>query len=296
MSQAPSKVTPISGRRADFYQRAWEREQAARRRAELLLEHTARELELLASIVAEREDAIDQNQKRLMHSDKLASIGVLTAGILHEINNPLAYALSNTAVLKEYLEREGIGGEMAGELLEETIEGLQRVKSIVTDVQAFSRKNDSPRGEVDLNESINATLKLLANRLKNRICVELDLADNAKVFCEKGKIEQVLVNIILNAAQAVGPGGRITIRTRHDEGEVAINIEDDGPGIDAEPLDSIFSPFFTTKEAGEGTGLGLAVSHSIISSHRGTLLAYNVSPHGAGFEIRLPVSLRESER
>ena len=279
-------------------------------------------------------------QSQLVESEKLASIGQLAAGVAHEMNTPVGFVASNFQTLESYVRKirdllakydeltgqmetlgdpqlrstvDGIGQfrddmrmdfilEDIRGLFDESREGLERVTSIVQNLRDFSRI-DQPgsRDEYDLNKGIEATLVVARNEIKYDADVETELSEIPLIFCHSGQINQVLLNILVNAAQAIrSQGGEdrgtITIRTYASEGEVVCEIADDGPGIAPEHLSKVFDPFFTTKPPGKGTGLGLSVSYDIIvHKHNGKLLVESTVGQGAKFTIKLPRGTRENE-
>jgi len=279
----------------------------------------------LAREVAERQRAVEllrDNQAQLVQADKMAALGVLVAGVAHEVNNPNGYILLNMPVLKDvYLDalelferrfrEEGdftVGGlrysQMREELpgmLDEMLEGARRIKRIVEDLKDFARREDAPRHEpVDLNAVVRTAARLLDARIRKATRrFELGLAgeDLPRVLGNAQRIEQVLVNLLLNACEALpDPACAIRIRTEHDReaGVARITVEDEGSGIPAEHLARITDPFFTTKREQGGTGLGLSVSAAIVKEHGGTLEFR--SPPGGGTAVVLTLPAIPEER
>jgi PAS domain S-box-containing protein len=269
-----------------------------------------------------------QIQARLVQSEKLASLGMLSAGVAHEINNPLAYVASNLAVLdREFTGlltlavavgeagpalaavRPDLAADLArlaeeidlpylkenlGPILRATREGVKRVADIVKNLRGFARLDQAEYERVDLRDSVATSLELIRGRLSRRqIAVELDYADVPRVMCAPAQINQVVLNVLVNAMQAIEsgprPGGRIMVRTRAVGGEAVVEVQDDGPGIPAAMCSRIFDPFFTTKPVGEGTGLGLSITHGIVSDHCGRIEVESPPGHGALFRIILPI-------
>ena len=169
-------------------------------------------------------------------------------------------------------------------------EGAERTRKIVRDLRVFARTSDDPWQPVDLHEELEASLRLLNHLLKDRITVEraFRLADS--VECVRSQIDQVFLNLLANAAQAIQGPGVIGIETRRDGPMAVVTIRDTGPGIAPDVLGRIFDPFFTTKPVGEGTGLGLSISYEIVKKHGGELRADSAAARGAVFTVRLPVS------
>ncbi len=268
-----------------------------------------------------------EQQTQLVHSEKMASLGMIAAGVAHEINNPLAFVVSNTNVLGSYVDamRNLLGGydhllqvvaagkpdetkseiERISELkkredisfvLEDTQKllgdskfGLDRIKGIVSGLKRFSRVDDGGLKRVQINEEIQNALMLLQNELKYKCTVNTNLKATREVECFPSEINQVLVNLIVNAAQAMkSSGGVLQVSTEDAKDAVLIRVRDNGVGISAENLPKLFSPFFTTKPAGEGTGLGLAISYGIVHKHGGKLLVESSVGVGTQFTIEIP--------
>jgi signal transduction histidine kinase len=256
-----------------------------------------------------------ETQAQLVHREKMASVGAFVAGIAHEMNNPLAFIEGNLFFLKDYTGslNEAIAGyeralaerpdavaavrsacdldhvqaDLAG-VLDGCADGVSRTTSLVKDLRTFSRLDHADILHVDLHESLESTLNLLRSKLQG-IEVVRDYGALPAVECLAGQLNQVFMNLLANAADAVGEGGRVTLRTRALPERVAVEVEDDGPGVAPEHLDRIFDPFFTTKEPGQGTGLGLAISYGIVARHRGTLTVRSEAGRGACFRVEIPL-------
>jgi len=307
----------------EYYRRAWQREKKTRREAEQLLEDRARELYLANKQLQNTNELIKVNQEQLVHNEKMASLGVLAAGIAHEINNPVGYSLSNLSVLKEYVRnlQQFVkllkdNGDLPSEvqqyidtdefqriiddakaLTEETIEGLESVKKIVSDLQGFSRSDENKFSYANVNEGIRSTINVLSNQLKYSADVELELQSMPDIECDIAKLNQVFLNIILNAAQSSSERIKIIIRAGLTENQLVVEIEDNGDGIPQEVIGSLFDPFYTTKSAGEGTGLGLAISHRIVvEDHGGTIEVDSEEGVGTTFRILIPLETKEGGR
>jgi signal transduction histidine kinase len=261
------------------------------------------------------EAQLDEATKRLVQSEKLASLGELAAGVAHEINNPVGYVSSNLTTLQKYLAvYEKVldapatdPAEMAAlkkklnyafirddlqSLLKETQEGVGRVKAIIQDLKDYARTNAATHYVAsDIQVGLKSTLNIARNQLKDRADVRLTLGDLPLVECAPSQIDQVFLNLIVNAAQAMPAGkmGVIDIRTACNHEQVWIEVQDNGPGIAPEILKKIFDPFFTTKDPGTGTGLGLSVSQNIIQQHGGTLTVDSTVGVGTTFKITLPI-------
>lgn len=308
-----------------------------RAKAEALLEEKSRELflsyeslqqsnEELASALNE----IKEKQHQLVHSEKMASLGVMSAGIAHEINNPLAFVMSNINSLSESCdsirqfyehvntvlsaeteqERESRTKELelfaeeedlkflindSVDLVAETAEGLVRMKDILADLQSFARPDSGMIEAVDVNECINTTLKIARAQFSHDTEVKLDFGELPEIRAYSSKLGQVILNLLVNASHAMSkqPSDKpkvISINTYHKDGTVTIAVTDSGCGMNQATVDSIFTPFFTTKKVGKGTGLGLSISHGIIEDHQGTLTVESTPDVGTTFTITLPVS------
>jgi two-component system NtrC family sensor kinase len=169
-------------------------------------------------------------------------------------------------------------------------EGTERTRKIVRDLRVFARSDDDVWQPVDLHEEIESSLTLLNHLLKDRVTITRKFGDLPSVECARSQIDQVFLNLLANAAQAISGQGEITIETRHEDGSAVVVITDTGSGIPPDVLPRIFDPFFTTKPVGEGTGLGLSISYEIVKKHRGEITASSPPGGGATFVVRLPVS------
>jgi two-component system, NtrC family, sensor kinase len=271
--------------------------------------------------LAEANEKLQSTRILAVQQEKLASIGQLAAGVAHEINNPLGFLSSNQSTIHGFLKairgawEEAAAGDgerlseisrrydldyVLGELdavLSESDEGFRRIIDIVQNLKSFARTDVAQvMSSYSFNEGIKSTLVVARNEIKYVADVELDLGDIPPIMALGGEVNQVLLNIIVNAAQAIGaqkrPGkGLIRIATSRTADRVVVTIADDGPGIPLENRLKVFDPFFTTKEPGKGTGLGLALSYDIIARKHGGLLVLEDSPlGGALFRIELPLS------
>jgi signal transduction histidine kinase len=270
--------------------------------------------------VAANQQELHLAQERLIQSDRLASIGQLAAGVAHEINNPVGYISSNIGTLSEYVddifrlidayrvleEEVGDAGAVAGirhlrdeiqldflredlgSLVVECQEGVSRVRQIIEDLKDFSRAGEGEWEVTDLHRALTRTLNIVHNELKYKAEVVQELGDMPPVECQPSQINQVMMNLLVNAAQAIDGHGRITVRTGSDAEQVWFEVEDSGKGIEAETLKHIFDPFFTTKPVGEGTGLGLSISYGIVKRHGGRIEVASSPGEGARFRVLLP--------
>ncbi len=240
---------------------------------------------------------------RLIRAARLAAVGELAAGIAHEINNPLAFIRANLSQLGSHwkllcgeLEPEIQARQLEAvaqesfEMLEESLEGVDRAAEIVRGVRGFSHAGGGAREHIDLNALLNEVLHMADAELRGRARVERDYQSLPRVLCAPQELKQVFLNLLINAGHAIGDGGRIRVETRATANEVCVHVEDDGCGIPPEIIDRIFDPFFTTKCIGEGTGLGLGIAYRIVRSHDGDLRVESEPGHGARFSVRLPAS------
>jgi signal transduction histidine kinase len=257
--------------------------------------------ETLEARVEERTRELRDTQALLMQSEKMRTLGQLVAGVAHELNNPIGFVHANLKLLDEYvaklvaLQERGEDGarvkEAIAKLLSRSREGTQRVKQIVADLRSFSRMDQAELQEADLNEEIERTIALMEPRAKCGIEVERDFGELPRVRCHAGQLNQVFMNLLINACDAMGDKGRIRVRTRAlDPQRVRLEFEDEGPGIPPEMRDRVFEPFFTTKPVGQGTGLGLSLSHGIIERHGGRIWVESEPGAGTRFVIELPVA------
>jgi two-component system NtrC family sensor kinase len=242
-------------------------------------------------------EALKRAQAELVRSEKMASMGRLVAGIAHEINNPVN-AVVNTAgplesTLEELIGRRGDPTQIAGdvrEMLRVIQRGARRTKEIVQALHNYSRGDDDRLTDVDLHRGLDESLDLLRHHLKNGITVERVYGEVGRVRGHAGQLHQVFMNLITNAAQALGEKGRIKITTVREGGKAVISVTDDGPGIPSDVLPHIFDPFFTTKDVGEGSGLGLSIVHGIVERHGGSISVDSEVGRGTTFTVTLPQS------
>jgi signal transduction histidine kinase len=241
-------------------------------------------------------------QEQLLISDRMASIGMLAAGVAHEINNPLAAVLANLELATEIFgQANGIGAnDIPGviEMLNDAREAADRVRQIVKDLKIFSRHEDDRVGSVDLPRMLESTLRMAWNEIRHRATLVRRFGDTPKVKGTESRLGQVFLNLVVNAAQAIPEGNArshtITITTGMDGSDhVFVEINDSGGGMSPETLRQIFTPFFTTKRQGEGTGLGLTISHRIISGLGGTIRVESNLGQGTTFRVSLPVADRD---
>lgn len=264
--------------------------------------------------------AIEERKKlesQLVQSAKMASLGELVAGIAHEINNPLGFIYANLANLKKFFIKligmidaysAEITGEpkeklekrkeeinyaylqkRIGEMIERSRTGAERMKQIVLDMKTFSRLDAAKVEEADINSAIDTTLNILAHEHKNRIVITKEYNELPPVKCNIAKLNQVFMNLLGNACQAIKGKGEITIKTYIDGEMCGMEFTDSGGGMPEEVASQVFDPFFTTKPPGKGTGLGLSISHGIIKQHKGEIYVKSKVGEGTTFTIKIPV-------
>jgi signal transduction histidine kinase len=237
----------------------------------------------------------------LLLSGRLAAVGELAAGIAHEINNPLAFARANLSLLRQHWAsfattaiKGDPGGETAAlfaegeELIDESLEGVDRAAAIVRDVRGLAHAGSRRREPADLNQLLDGVLRMAAPQLRQFATVHKEWDVLPPVRCVPQELQQVFLNLVMNASQAIASPGTIRLRTRAQEDGVVVEVEDDGAGIAPEVLPKIFDPFFTTKPVGEGTGLGLSIAYGIVHKHGGEISVRSEPGHGACFRVQLP--------
>ncbi|MCI4625849.1 MAG: ATP-binding protein [Candidatus Magnetoovum sp. WYHC-5] len=233
-----------------------------------------------------------ENKDRLqyMHTEKLASIGRLAAGVAHELNSPLTGIIIFSRLLYDKTPKDDISTR---DDLNIIIEQAQKCSNIVSNLVGYSRHGNAKQVSVNLNHLIEKTLFILANHVSfHNIIIERQFEENIPlIVCDPLQLEQVFINILMNAADAMELRGKIYVNTRHiaDSNIVEASIMDTGPGIDKDLIEKIFNPFFTTKPISKGTGLGLYVSREIINNMKGSISVTNKEGFGAHFKITLPI-------
>jgi PAS domain S-box-containing protein len=270
--------------------------------------------------VESREQERDRLALELRMAQKLEAVGRLAAGVAHEINTPMQYISDNVTFLSEsvgdladvisaYRTDHERGNQVAADVeadylltelpkaMQRARDGLKRVTNIVRAMKEFSHPNSDTHTSADINKAIETTLEVARSEYKHLALIDLRLAPAPLVPCNVGELNQVFLNLLVNAAHAIEAAGkdvsngRIRIETSHVGAELHITLEDNGCGIEPSHLDKIFDPFFTTKEVGKGTGQGLAISRSIVvDRHHGALDVHSVVGTGTRFTIRLPVT------
>ncbi|MDD5758668.1 MAG: ATP-binding protein [Desulfobulbaceae bacterium] len=266
------------------------------------------------------EEKLKQAEAHLIQQEKMASVGQLAAGVAHEINNPMGFISSNLSTLNKYFGRlaEFVAAEGqvvshasaqevkrlsdlrqrlkidyivddASQLISESLDGVDRVRSIVRDLKSFSRIDQDDSAEVDLNETLETTINIAWNEIKYVATLNRELGDIPRIKCHSQQLGQVFLNLLINAAQAIEGEGAITVRTWSDDLNVYVSVSDTGRGIPPELLPRIFEPFFTTKEIGKGTGLGLSISYGVVKKHGGSIRVESEVGKGSAFTVVLPI-------
>ncbi|WP_420263829.1 PAS domain S-box protein [Candidatus Magnetominusculus dajiuhuensis] len=282
-------------------------------------EHLEKEVRARTSELSRTLTELQQSQEQLVQSAKMASLGVLTAGVAHEINNPLAFVSGNIGNLEKFVQRlfslleryDKIESSTEGKseiekykqeinygylvsrispLIVKTKEGTDRIKKIVQDLRNFARLDIADITDMNINESLNTTLELLYHEYKNRIVILREYGEIPMLQCYAAKINQVFMNLLINACQAIEGEGEVKVATAADTEKIEIAITDNGKGIPPEIQTKIFDPFFTTKPVGVGTGLGLSISYKIIKEHLGDIIVDSTVGKGTTFTVRLPLS------
>lgn len=273
-------------------------------------------------------EKLSDAQSQLLQSEKMASIGQLAAGVAHELNNPIGFVSSNLGSLDSYLRdifsiiaayeaAEAAGGTRCPkldavralkqekdfdylktdivQLMAESKDGLARVAKIVRDLKDFSRAGEAHFQWADLHQGLDSTLNIVWNELKYKCTVKKEYGELPQVWCVPSQLNQVFMNLLVNAAHAIPEKGDITIRTGRQGGEVFVAISDTGTGISPEHIKRIFDPFFTTKPVGKGTGLGLSLAYSIMQKHQGRIEVQSEVGKGTTFTVWLPIEAKESQ-
>jgi len=276
--------------------------------------------------LAKTYDELRESQQKIIQQEKMASIGQLAAGVAHEINNPVGFVMSNINSMGKYSERlsqfikiqseaidrlskqEGDAAVVLDDLHEkrralkidyvandfinvvkESLEGAERVKRIVQDLKTFSHKDDDEHRPGDINEGIESTINVVWNELKYKANMKKEYGKIPLTKCNLGQLNQVFMNLLINAVQAIEERGEISVKTEHRDGDIVISISDTGSGIQEDKINRIFEPFFTTKEVGKGTGLGLSIAYDIVKKHNGEIMVASEIGKGTTFTVTLPI-------
>lgn len=269
---------------------------------------------------------LKSSQAQLVQSEKMASLGQMVAGVAHEINTPLGYVKNNIGLVRESFDRlhgrlsayealidalakgnadeSDIEARLAGvasmraeesdvpedvaSLFDDTLYGVEQIAEIVLNLRDFSRLDHAPVDHIDLNKSLDSVLLIARNILKHKAEIHKRYADIPPVSCSPSQINQVFLNLLTNAAQAIDSRGRILVKTEADARFVHVTVQDTGRGIDPEQLAKIFDPFYTTKPVGQGTGLGLTIAYQIVERHGGKIRVASRAGEGSKFCVSLP--------
>jgi len=238
---------------------------------------------------------LKDSQEQLIQSEKLSSLGQLSASIAHEVNNPLSGVLTYTQLLIKRIESDRFSKESALDYLAKMESELTRSTRLVRNLLDFARQSAPALVETDINEIINRVLEMTAHSAKlSKVEVINDLDPSLpKLTADPGQLQQVFTNLVVNAIQAMPEGGKLTLRTSSADGQLKIEVQDTGYGISPENMRKLFTPFFSTKKEVKGVGLGLAVSYGIIQRHRGKIEVQSVEGKGTTFTVYLPVHQEE---
>lgn len=269
--------------------------------------------------LANSKSELERLQAQIIHSEKMASLGQLAAGVAHELNNPAGFLYGNMDILKGYVgQLEKLVATYGGvgltpdawqlsmplktdnnceklftdvySIISDCLEGAERIRDIVQNLRLFSRLDEAEFKQINLSEGIESTIRLLAEYyLSGRIVLHRDYAELPPVGCYAGQLNQVWMNLLINAAQSITDRGEVYISTSLEDDWVVVKISDTGSGIPEDVLQRIFDPFFTTKAVGEGTGLGLSISYGIIERHGGTITVASKIGCGTTFTVKIPL-------
>jgi len=285
------------------------------------LETTTQELEQGRRDLEKAYSELKSRQAMILHQDKMASIGLLAAGVAHDINNPIGFVTNNLEELRIYLtriqdyitnqdaivqryapsdEREKLREDWNqlgieyilddfGAIIAESLEGATRVSDIVKNLRNFSRVDDFSFKPADINECLESSIKITQHELRHKVQIHRRYGEIPAVYCCPQQLNQVFMNLLVNAAHAIEKRGEVTLQSRADSQYVSIAISDTGCGIPEHQLPKIFEPFYTTKEAGKGTGLGLSIVADIIKLHQGEITVQSQLDQGTTFTIKLPL-------
>lgn len=307
------------------YQFAYQREKKARKESEGILQEQVRELYYLNKDLYAANQALVSHQKRTIANEKMAALGTLSAGMAHEINNPLAFVASNFKTLKRYfrayseifaritaqtqpvdsgpeLLQKVIDGSVKGlrkghlqmtlldtdMMFDDIDEGLLRMKDIISNLRNFSRSKSDEKVLANPADAIISAMKIMDSKIMDRGYVNCKIGEVPEMLCNLGELTQVFINLFSNSLDAINKNGEIEISTDCDAEAITIKFSDNGCGIPADKIDDIFMPFYTDKPMGLGTGLGLSISHGIIEDHGGTISVDSTVNKGTKFTILFP--------
>ena len=267
-------------------------------------------------------------ESRLFCEEKVASVGRLAAGVAHEINTPLSYVMNNLSALGEYtdvfkrcLQQYALIGKLlvdndllsakqkaddvkkfsteqdleylvqdVDQMMSQSMHGLCRIRDIINTLKSFSKVDSGTVQETDINEELKRTISIIKKEFEGKCNVVMKLGEISPIQCNPAQINQVFLNVLLNAAQAICDSGTITVLTNMDDDHIIIRISDTGVGLSEKIIQKIFDPFFTTKDVGQGIGLGLSVAQNVITNHGGSIRVESKEGQGSSFTIRLPAA------
>ena len=273
------------------------------------LEETNRKLDQKNNELTRLFKELQEKESQLIHSEKMASLGQLVAGISHELNNPISFIYANSKALTDYLDeltglivplqKQEAGKAVAGQfnkilediraIVRDNITGSQNVKELVLNLKNFSRLDQADWKEARLCPGIESSLKILKPQIPEDVNIVKEFKDDPLIYCNPGQLNQVFINLISNAVQAIEGRGTVTIRTFVRKSDLIIEVKDTGVGLNKKDLKRIFDPFFTTKDVNKGTGLGLSISYAIVQKHRGAIEVESKEGKGSVFRIILPM-------
>jgi PAS domain S-box-containing protein len=317
-----ASISPIfdeNGRTTNFL--AIKEDITGRKQIEETLERSVANATQMAANLELLNAELKNTQAQMLQREKMASIGTLAAGVAHEINNPIGFIASNLRSLDKYINRmsdylslvekcckdsapdtqDDVQAqrrllkvdyllEDSRDLIAESLEGAERVRTIVQNLKTFSRLDQAAEQEADLNECLESTISIVWNEIKYKARLEKKLGELPSLYCNPQELTQVFTNILVNAAQAIEKEGVIRLCSWSADDTIFIRIEDNGCGIKPEHRERIFEPFFSTKPVGEGTGLGMSISYEIIKNHGGEIQLESEFGRGTSFLIALPLS------
>ena len=324
-SELSGKIQALE-KELEEYKFAYKRERFARKQSEEILEEQVRELYYLNKDLYNANQALVRHQKRTIANEKMAALGTLSAGMAHEINNPLAFVISNIRSLNKYFKAyseifakigsmpslEGSGDQLLEKIIQDDVkglrknnlqitmldsdmifddidEGLHRVKDIIANLKNFSRSKSNEKIQGDVTDAVRSALKIMESKLKNRCEIKCSIEKLPEFPCNIGELTQVFINLFSNALEAMNNNGLIEIDGFADDHSVTITVKDNGSGISEDMMSNIFLPFYTDKPVGLGTGLGLSISHGIIEDHGGTITVDSELGKGSIFYIWIPI-------